>query len=77
MPLCHAGDVVDQLPPVCDVFEVHAYNWDDETIQPYNFKCGDVEISWYKYLGRGMDIPELTYEELDDMLNECLKSLLN
>lgn len=41
-----------------------------------NFKYKNIEISWYKYLGRGMDIPEMTYEELDEMLNDCIKSLI-
>lgn len=62
-----------------DVFEVNAYYWgaDEKEMEKPNFKYKNIEISWYKYLGRGMDIPEMTYEELDDMLNECLKSLLN
>ena len=62
-----------------DVFEVNAYYWgdDEKEIEKTNFKYKNIEISWYKYLGRGMCIPEMTYEELDDMLNECLKSLLN
>ena len=62
-----------------DVFEVNAYYWgaDEKEIEKPNFKYKNIEIYWYKYLGRGMCIPEMTYEELDDMLNECLKSLLN
>lgn len=56
----------------CDTFEVHAYSWVDDE-QPYNFKWKDVEIGWYKYLGRGMSanqdlIPDLAAE----MLTECL-----
>ena len=34
-------------------FEVHAYDWDEDSSQEYNFKFGDIKISWYKYLGRG------------------------
>ena len=62
-----------------DIFEVNAYYWgtDEKEIEKPNFKYKSIEISWYKYLGRGMCIPEMTYEELDDMLNECLKSLSN
>lgn len=61
---------------VCDVFEVHAYNWDDETIQPYNFKCGDVEISWYKYCGRDCTMNnQYTIYEMIDMYNRCIKKL--
>jgi len=57
----------------CGVFEVEAYSWDDEYDQPWNFKWRDVEISWYKYLGRGMSAnQELTPERAADMLTECL-----
>lgn len=44
------------------VFEVHAYNWDEETSQDFNFVfktnsiLGDIKISWYKYLGRDTTI---------------------
>ena len=59
----------------CDAFEAHAYSWGDEE-QPFNFKWRDVEISWYKYLGRGMSAnmgiaPALT----DEMLRDCLEAL--
>ena len=59
-----------------DVFEVEAYNWDDDICQPYNFKWKDVEISWYKYLGRGTTInKKITPEEAKKMFDECIKSL--
>lgn len=59
-----------------DVFEVQAYNWDDDIQQPYNFKCGDVEISWYKYLGRDTTINDNYNEEyIIVMFNKCIKSL--
>ena len=59
-----------------DVFEVQAYSWDDEISQPYNFKCGEIEISWYKYLGRDTTInAEYTEKELIDMYNKCIESL--
>lgn len=59
-----------------DVFEVQAYSWDDEENQPYNFKCGDIEISWYKYLGRDTTINGIYSEKtLVDMYNKCMKSL--
>ena len=38
------------------VFEVEAYNWNDDYKQPYNFKYKNIEISWYKYLGRDTTI---------------------
>ena len=58
------------------VFEVEAYDWDEEREQPYNFKWRDLEIGWYKYCGRGMSMNrELTPDEGVVMLNECLSSV--
>ena len=60
-----------------DTFEVQAYSWDDEKEQPYNFKWGDVEISWYKHLCRGTSVNKpMTPALINKMLNECLKSIL-
>lgn len=57
-------------------FEVEAYNWNDES-QEYNFKYNDIEIRWYKYLGRCTTINrEVTPEEAIDMYNKCLESIL-
>lgn len=39
-----------------DVFEVEAFGWDDDYDQPYNFKCDDIEVRWYKHLGRDTEI---------------------
>ena len=59
-----------------DVFEVQAYSWNDEEEQLYNFKYGNIEISWYKYLGRDTTINgNYSEKELIDMYNKCLKSL--
>lgn len=59
-----------------DVFEVEAYSWDDSEDQSYNFKWHDIEISWYKYCGRGMSVnKKVTFKEGHQMLNECLKSI--
>lgn len=61
-----------------DVFEVQAYNWSDDIEQPYNFKCGDIEISWYKYLGRDTTINnEYEPQVIIDMFNKCLQSILD
>ena len=61
-----------------DVFEVQAYNWDDEVHQLYNFKCDDIEISWYKYLGRDTTINgEYEPQKIIDMFNKCLQSILD
>lgn len=56
-------------------FEVHAYDWVNED-QPYNFKYKDIEISWYKYFGRGMTMNnEVTPTEAIEMFNNCVDSL--
>lgn len=59
-----------------DTFEVVAYDWSDDSEQSYNFKWKDVEISWYKYLGRGMYAnQELKLEQASVCLVECIKSI--
>ena len=59
-----------------DKFEVKAYNWNDKNAQPYNFKYKDIEISWYKYLGRDTTInEEYDYSVIVDMFNDCLESI--
>lgn len=60
----------------CDTFEVEAYSWNDEVEQPYNFKWRDVEISWYKYHGRGMSAnKKLSPDLAAEMLKECTAAL--
>lgn len=57
-------------------FEVHAYDWNDEQSYPYNFKCGEIEISWYKYMGKGMTINKRSDAyELIEMFDKCINSL--
>jgi len=59
----------------CPVFEIKAYSWSDDE-QPYNFKYKDIEISWYKHLGRGMSIgKQITNDEIAKMLDDCLEYL--
>ena len=64
-----------------DIFEVHAYDWgwdfsDSEEPQPYNFKWRDLEITWYKWCGRGVQTNRpVTHDELAMMLDECVQSL--
>ena len=65
-----------------DTFEVHAYDWgwdyekDTEEPQSPNFKWRDLEITWYKYCGRGFSLNRpTTHQELALMLEECLESL--
>ena len=57
----------------CDTFEVESYSWDDEVDQPWNFKWRDIEVSWYKYFGRGMSVNKnVSDKEIEEMLDECL-----
>jgi hypothetical protein len=58
-----------------EVFAVQAYSWGDED-QPWNFKYDDIEISWYKWLGRGTTINRIiTGPEGTAMYIACLNSL--
>ena len=57
-------------------FEVHSFYWGDEPKFAYNFKFRDIEISWYKYLGRGMTINrKITLDELELLYSRCVNSL--
>ncbi len=59
-----------------ECFSAHAYSWVEDEEQPWNFKWKDVEITWYKYLGRGMEInKEITTDKLIEMVNECGKEI--
>lgn len=59
-----------------DTFVVEAYSWDDSTPQPYNFKWCDIEISWYKHVGRGATINRHVAPERGvEMLDACLASI--
>lgn len=58
-----------------DTFHAVSYSWSDEE-QPYNFKWSDLEISWYKYMGRGMSAnQEIDPNLAAQCLEECLESL--
>jgi len=58
-------------------FKAHAYSWNDDEDQEFNFAWRDVRVSWYKYLGRGMTINrDVTDEEVAEMLRECIEELL-
>ena len=60
----------------CDAFEVDAYSWDETIEQKYNFKWRDIEISWYKYLGRGMSVNRvMSNDYIAQMLDDCLLAL--
>lgn len=56
-------------------FQVHAYDWGDDE-QPWNFKWGNVEISWYKYAGRGLSANiDITSDMAAKCLSECLAEI--
>ena len=59
-----------------EVFEAESYSWNEDVTQPWNFKYGDLEISWYKHIGRGTSINFIPAPSMMvDVFNECLKSI--
>jgi hypothetical protein len=59
------------------VFEVEAYNWNENKEQVYNFKYKNIKISWYKCLGRDTTINNMmSPDKAVDMYNKCIKSVL-
>ena len=72
-PFANTGNVFEN-----ETFKVEAYSWNDDYEQPYNFKYKDIEISWYKYLGRDMTInKQITPDEAIKMFDDCIDSLKN
>jgi hypothetical protein len=64
---------------ISPIFNVYAYDWCDDTIQPYNFyyKKTDVRISWYKYAGRVTTInKEISRSECGYMIRDCVEWLI-
>jgi hypothetical protein len=60
----------------CDTFKAHAYSWNDEEDQPWNFKWRDVEVSWYKWSGRGLSTNKpLAPDLISEMLDDCLAAV--
>jgi len=58
-----------------DGLAIAAYSWSEDD-QPWNFQWQDIEVSWYKYLGRGMSINrDVSEEETTAMLEACLPLL--
>jgi hypothetical protein len=61
-----------------DKFKAHAYSWNDDEEQEFNFAWRDVRVSWYKYLGRGTTINrDMADGEVSEMLRECMAELLS
>ncbi|MBN8294925.1 hypothetical protein JI664_23340 [Rhodobacter sp. NTK016B] len=70
-PFGNTGEAFD-----CDAFSVRAYSWDDSDEQEWNFKCGDVMVSWYKYLGRGMSSNvQITPDMASRILRKCIDGI--
>ena len=60
----------------CDVFEAEAYSWNEDYDQQFNFKWHDVEVSWYKYLGRGTTVNQkISNNKISEMLDDCLSAI--
>jgi len=61
-----------------DAFEMRAYYWgDDKTLASLpNFRCGDFEVRWYKFLGRGMSMnKEIDANAFFELIEKCLTSV--
>lgn len=57
-------------------FKVRAYDWVNEEDPEPNFEWKGHKVWWYKYLGRGMYVPDpFPPEEINEMLEECMESL--
>ena len=70
-PCDNSGDRFD-----CDTFSIHAYSWNEDEDQQFNFRWRDFRVSWYKYAGRGSSMNrELSPNEVSDMLLECLSAI--
>lgn len=55
--------------------EDHNHDPECNEVRP-NFRCGDVEASWYKYIGRGMSVNRaLTRAEWKLLFRGCVASL--
>lgn len=59
----------------CETFKVHSYSWSDDE-QPWNFIWKDVQVSWYKWCGRGLSVnQELKPDRIAEMLDDCLTAV--
>lgn len=62
----------------CETFCVCSYSWGDDP-QPWNFKhyASGIEVSWYKYFGRGMSVNKAVMpDDAASLLGDCLAALL-
>ena len=63
-----------------EVFSMHPYWWgddDDPRANRPNFKCGDVEIYWYKHICRGMSTnTKMSDMEWHKMFAKCVQKAI-
>lgn len=60
-----------------NIFCVHAYSWNGDEEQKWNFKWKDIRISWYKHMRRGTTINrDMDKKEIKEMLTECLREMI-
>lgn len=70
-PFCNTGNEFE-----CPEFKVEAYSWNEEYTQPFNFRWRGIEISWYKWFGRGTSSNiEITPNMASEMLESCLLAI--
>lgn len=59
-----------------ETFVIEAFNWNEEIDQPYNFKYKNIEISWYKRLGRDTTINgDYSTTQIIEMYNKCIEAI--
>lgn len=70
-PFDNSGAVFDT-----EDLSIHACSWDAEIKQPWNLKCGDVEVRWYKHSLRGLSVNKLlNNDEIAQFLDAALAAL--
>lgn len=77
-PMGNTGDIF-----ICDTFTAEAYDWknefdeeEEERARQINFKWRDLEVSWYKWCGRGTYTNrQIEPKEIAEILDECLVAL--
>lgn len=59
-----------------ETFVIEAFNWNEEIDQPYNFKYKNIEINWYKRLGRDTTINgDYSTTQIIEMYNKCIEAI--
>ena len=82
--LCILEDIVSGTDGWYDVdnevFSMHPYWWgdeDDPRANRPNFKCGDVEVSWYKHIGRSMSTnTKMPDNEWHKIFTKCVQKAI-